>query len=138
MKPFLGASAEIRVGEPTVIESDAQDYPRGVVFEDDGETGYFYARDYSVEGSLFVDALHVYTVKGVKDAYMPSTLRIIWTYDWQKAALLINDVPHAMFDFGEKCGYSKDEFPEAHPKTGWTRRGWKDELRDYFYPKGEQ
>lgn len=45
MKPYLGALKEIKVGRPCVIESDAKGHPRGVVFEDDGETGYFYASE---------------------------------------------------------------------------------------------
>ena len=124
LKPYLGAQQEINVGSPCVIESDATDHPRGVVFEDDGETGYFYARDYCIEDSLFVDALHIYSVKGVRDADVPSTVRIVWAKDWEKVALLINDSPHAMFDFGKKVGYSVDEFPEPDPKSGWSRAPW--------------
>lgn len=108
MHPFLGKRAEIKPGASVIIESDSLDGARGVVFEEDGETGYFYARDFQIGNSLFVDALHIYAVAVVKDAHIPPTLRIIWSRDWQKAALLINDIPHAMFDFVEKCGYSNE------------------------------
>ena len=135
MKPFLGAQAEIKIGEPAVLESDTPDGERGVVFEDDGETGYFYARDYRVEGKLFVDALHIYSVKGVIDSDRPSALKIIWTRDFTKSALLVNHSPHAIFDFTGQVGYCQDEFPEPDPETGWQRRGWSLELRYWFYPE---
>lgn len=132
-RPYLGAQKEINVGSPCVIESDAVDQSRGVVFEDDGETGYFYARDYSIENSIFVDALHIYTVKGVEDAASLSTVRVVWSKDWEKVVLLINNSPHAMFDFREKLGYSLDEFPEPDPKSGWRRVPWNSELKHFFY-----
>ena len=115
------------------MESDAPESPWGVVFEDDGDTGYFYARDYREVDSVFVDALHIYTVKQVVDASLPSNLRIIWSNDWSKAALLLNNRPHAMFDFAEKIGYSIDEFPEPDPNTGWRRLPWSKELKRFFY-----
>jgi len=36
------------------------------------------------------------------------------------AALLINQSPHVIFHFGERCGYSKKPFPEADPKSAWN------------------
>ena len=134
MKPFLGYSGAINLGEPVVFESDADERSYGVVFEDDGRTGYFYARDHRVPETPFVDALHIYSVKGVVDADKLCLLCIIWSHDWSKAALVINDVPHAMFDFEGKVGYSKDVFPDPDPKTGWTRKPWNTELKAFFYP----
>ncbi|BCU76701.1 DUF2251 domain-containing protein [Luteolibacter sp. LG18] len=133
MRPYLGARAEIVAGCPCVIESDAVGQPHGVVFEDDGGTGYFYARDYRIEGSLFVDALHVYTVKEGSEGERPSSLRIIWSNDWRKAALLINDSPLAMFDFERRTGYSLDVFPDPDPKSGWHRAPWSSDLKGHFY-----
>lgn len=133
MKPYLGARSEIHVGHPHVVESNASELPWGVVFEDDGDTGYFYARDYREVDSVFVDALHIYTVKLVANPSVPSNLRIIWSSDWCKAALLLNNSPHALFDFAEKIGYSIDEFPEADPRTGWRRLPWSKDLKSFFY-----
>jgi hypothetical protein len=116
MKPFLGARAEIVPGRPTVVECDAHGHPYGVVFEDEGETGYFYAR-----------------VRGVQGPDIPSALRIVWSQDWTKAALVINDRPHAMFDFSEKVGYSIDQYPEPDPRTGWKHAPWDRQLKRYFY-----
>lgn len=133
MKPTLGANQEIQVGEPAVIESDSPDGNRGVVFEDDGETGYFYARDFTVPDSTFEDALHIYSVEGVSDADQPSTVVILWSGDGLKACLLINRYPHAVFDFESKCGYSRDVFPEPAAGSEWTHQDWEDGLRDWFF-----
>ena len=115
-------------GHETVVESDAGKGNRGVVFEDDGETGYFYARDFEVEDQLFVDALHIYSVKQLKDADLPTKLHVLWSKDYTKAALILNQSPHAMFDFINKCGYSKDQFPDPDPKTEWKHEAWDDSL----------
>lgn len=133
MKPILAAKQTIKVGVPVVIEIDAPDDSHGVVFEDDGETGYFYARDYSVPNSLFVDALHIYTVDGVTDRDIPSEIHVLWSADYTKAVIIINRYPHAVFDFDGKCGYSRDQFPEPDPKTDWKRKPWDESLRKEFF-----
>jgi hypothetical protein len=133
MKPYLGARCKISVGEPSVIESNATEHPHGVVFEDDGDTGYFYARDFTTKDAAVVDTLHIYSVEGVRDRHIPSVIRIVWSNDWSKSALLINDIPHAMFDFIKKAGYSIDNFPDADPETGWTHAPWYNKLKEYFY-----
>jgi hypothetical protein len=133
MKPYLGARLKIIIGESSVVESDAKEHPYGVVFEDDGDTGYFYARNFAIEDAAVVDALHIYSVQGVRDRNIPSIIRIVWSNDWSKSALLINDIPHAMFDFIKKTGYSIDNFPDADPETGWTHAPWDNKLKEYFY-----
>jgi len=133
MEPILGAKETIFPGSETVVESDAEEGNRGVVFEDDGQTGYFYARDFSVEDHLFVDALHIYSVKGLKDPDLATHLHILWSKDFTKAVLILNKKPHAMFDFATKCGYSRDLFPAPDPKTGWSHKPWDDSLRSHFF-----
>src|SRR6218665_1638322 len=108
---------------------------RGVVFEDDGDTGYFYARDFSRPELSIVDALHVYNVSAVVDPERPSEVRIIWSRDFMVSALLINQSPHVIFHFGECCGYSEKPFPDADPKSGWTHGALHSGLRELFHPK---
>ena len=132
--PNVALTELLMVGVECVFESDSEDNSHGVVFEDDGSTGYFYARDYSIPDQLFVDALHIYSAEGVTDRDVESNLSIIWSNDWRYAALIINQYPHAAFDFKEKTGYSRDNFPEADPKTGWTHHPWDDSIRSQFYP----
>jgi hypothetical protein len=133
MKPFLGTEDLVRVGVKCVLESNRPDGTKGVVFEDDGETGYFYARDYRMSEPAFVDALHIYTVQRVADRDRPSMLKIIWTRDFEAAALLINQRPHAVFHFGQRCGYAADPFPDADPRTGWRHARMESSLKDLFF-----
>lgn len=133
--PFLGAEQELHVGRETVIESNSPDEMRGVVFEDDGDTGFFYARDYSVPEHFFVDALHIYNAHGVTDRKKPCRVKIIWTRDFRAAALMINLIPHAVFDFAERCGYAKSPFPVPDPSTGWIHSGDLLKTRQLFFPQ---
>ena len=43
------AEQHFLVGQPTVVEASAPQGRFGAVFEDDGETGYFYALETSLE-----------------------------------------------------------------------------------------
>ncbi len=51
MTILVTAQAQLIVGEAMAIKSLAPDGMLAAVFEDDGNTGYFYALDESVEGS---------------------------------------------------------------------------------------
>ena len=71
-----------------------------VMFEDDGETGYFYALDMRQNAQPIVDMLHVY-------GYL--------------ALLLINGYPHAVFDFARLVGYNSNKYPQPDLMSMWTR-----------------
>lgn len=119
---------EIRVGQEAIIEAAA---PRGnflVVFEDDGETGYFYAVDTSVGGQQIQDALHIYNAADVAGRKTSSLAKIGWSEDGTKAVLLIDDCPHAVFDFTTKQGCCRTGFPPVAPHSVWSSRGhsWND------------
>ncbi|KAB2648030.1 MAG: DUF2251 domain-containing protein [Verrucomicrobia bacterium] len=130
-EPVLGAKQEVLVGCPTVVETSSPDGRFGVVFEDDEQTGYFYARDFTVDAADISDALHIYSVEGVTDRHIPSEVHILWSRDSTKACLIINRYPHAVFDFTAKRGYSRDVFPE--PSPGWTHHPWDDSVRGNFF-----
>jgi hypothetical protein len=132
-EPILGANQEFHVGTPTVIEAPSPEGQFGVVFEDDGTTGYFYALDSECGEEPFVDALHIYSVEGVTDRHFPSFVHILWSSDGSKACLIINRYPHAMFDFSNKKSYSRDVFPEPAPRSQWTHHAWDDSLRGCFF-----
>ncbi len=122
----------IKVGSANVIPSDSPGSHFSVVFEDDGETGYFYAVDRAKGKISILDALHIYNVKSVKDARIPSTLSITWSDDGTKALLAINGYPHAVFDFKSRRGYCRTNFPA--PNRKFTRHGhkWSDEVLKSF------
>ncbi|MCW3102444.1 MAG: putative transrane protein of unknown function [Bacteroidetes bacterium] len=105
------------VGEDTFIDCTAENN-NAVVFEDNCETGYFYAVDRNDKLNL-LDGLHIYNVANVTDRHKPSTLKILWTEDLTKAFLSINNYYHAVFDFKNKAGYCRNAFPGANDK--WTK-----------------
>ena len=128
------ATQPFKVGQPLVVDADSPEGRYATVFEDDGQTGYFYAVDTDVEdGNPVRDALLVYTVADVTDAALESTLEIGWSDDGQKALLLINDEPHAAFDFAQRQGWCLSGEPAPGP-TGWSQapRQWSDDVEALF------
>jgi len=130
----ITSEREFLVGQPTVIEGPAPEGPLVVVFEDDGSTGYFYALDTSHEGQPIQDALQIYNVTNVSDRAKPSTVKIGWSLDNQKAVLLINGHPHAVFDFAAKQGYCRTGFPPPSPAGAWASQGheWREAAIELF------
>ncbi|WP_083919036.1 DUF2251 domain-containing protein [Rudaea cellulosilytica] len=124
------AHQEIHVGSSVVIEASAPDRRYKVVFEDDGETGYFYAVDPAKVSQPIQDAVQIYNVKSVADRQHPSVVEIVWSSDNLKAELLINKQPHAVFDFSAKQGYCLSGFPPSH--SGWSKAGhaWSSQVSD--------
>jgi hypothetical protein len=115
MKGFLMQDREWVPGEDLFIESVSPENAFGVVFEDDGDTAYFYAveRDQEGTGMQVLDALHIFEGTGG-----PAKLQIVWSRDWLKCALVIDGKCHALFDFETHGGYNIDEFPP--PNGIWT------------------
>jgi hypothetical protein len=122
------------VGQDTFIDSTGENN-NCVAFEDDGDTGYFYAldREHNLE---VLDALHVYNVTDVINKDKPSVLRIIWTSDFNICFLSINGYYHAVFDFKNKAGYCRNAFPNGN--ESWTlikERKLTDELINVLISK---
>jgi len=122
MPIHVAAQRQIFVGQPVTIEGVAPQGQFSAVFEDDGETGYFYALDRALASQPIQDAVHIYDVQSVTDRAQPSTVKIGWAADCRKAVLLINDYPHAVFDFEAQQGYCRSGFPP--PGVGpWSQDG---------------
>jgi hypothetical protein len=125
----------LKVGQPLVVDADSTAGRYAAVFEDDGETGCFYAIDTDVEdGNPVQDALLVYEVADVLDAEETSTVEIGWSTDGLKALLLINDAPHAAFDFEKRQGWCVLGLPEAAVNKAWSKgsRQWGDDVETLF------
>jgi hypothetical protein len=117
------------VGTPIVIVQDSPNGRFSAFFEDEGKTGYFYAVD-PAQADRIVDAVHIYNVGNVVDRSKPSQVKIAWTDDGMKCVLLINDYPHAVFDFSAKRGYCRTNFPNfSSDGGGWSKadHSWSDE-----------
>jgi hypothetical protein len=128
------AEQQLLVGQPTVIEGPAPAGPYVAVFEDDGETAYFYAVDRSLEPNPIRDALHVYDVARVTDREEPSVVSVGWSVDNLKVVLLINSSPHAIFDFQRKQGFCRSGFPPPLSDTEWSAggHGWDESAVAFF------
>ncbi len=85
----------------------------GAVFEDDGQTGYFYALDRSRKDMPILDAVHIYNAENVTDRERPSVFQIVWTADGTKTALYINDYPHAVFRLLRLSWVRQNELPAS-------------------------
>jgi hypothetical protein len=126
MPMVVAAEQTITVGEPVVIEAAGPVDTFAVVFEDDGETGYFYSVDVSGDDLRILDALHIYTVVDVSDREIPSTIKLVWDTAGARAVLLVNDRAHAVFDFEARRGYCRDDYPEPPIGSDWERPEWSD------------
>lgn len=125
----------LTVGQPLIVDCESPIGRFAVVFEDDGETGYFYAVDtHAEEGNPVQDALQIYEVTQVADADRPSALEIGWSADGLKALLLINDDPHAVFDFERRQGWCLLGLPVPAADADWSAsgHGWSDTVEAIF------
>jgi hypothetical protein len=78
------AEETLTVGNPIIIPQDSPNGRYSALFEDEGETGYFYAVDFSRSPDSIVDAVHIYNVADVVDRDKPSQVKIIWSDDGMK------------------------------------------------------
>jgi len=117
----------LQVGIATTLEGRSPLRQLSTVFEDDGQTGYFYALDLEKEGNPIVDAMQIYNVSSVIDKDRPSRVQIFWSSDGLKSALLINGYAHALFDFECRRGYCRTNFPT--PNAAWSEfdHRWSDD-----------
>lgn len=127
---------KLDVGRKTLFPADAPNGAFSVFFEDDGETGYFYAIDLKHPSRPILDGMHIYNVANVVDRDRPSTLSIVWSDDGVKCALLINSYSHAVFDFGARRGYCRTNFPNFadSPEKEWltSDHTWSDEAASWL------
>ena len=130
MKGVIALDEELEIGKPEIFDSRSATSSFAVFFEDDGETGYFYALDMDSQMSI-LDAVHIYNVANIIDKDRPSKVQIAWSNDGLKSALLINDYVHAVFDFSANRGYCRTGFPQF---KDWSKEGheWTDEAFNLF------
>ena len=129
---FVVAQETIKVGEDQTVFGESPKGRFATVFEDNGETGYFYALDGEKTDNQIRDAVHIYNIENVTNKNIPSKIEIVWSKDGLKSALLINDYPHAVFDFVEKRGYCRTNFPPSN--KNWTKfeHEWTDKAFELF------
>jgi len=121
-------------GNRVFFESHSPDGKYAVVFQDDSETGYFFAIDPEADGNKVQDGVHVYDVASVPDTDKPAHFHVGWSQDALKAVLLINSVPHAVFDFEAKRGYCRSGYPEPKAENEWGihKHTWTEDTAKLF------
>ena len=76
---YLTTETDLAVGQPCQSHAQSPLTPHfAVVFEDDGQTGYFYALDTRNEQQPIATALHIYNVDNVTDAQLLGKIQICW------------------------------------------------------------
>ena len=130
-------SSEVHLSETITIGSHITfDCPSpitnfAVVFEDDGDTGYFYGLNLENKKRPVLDALHIYNVKDVLDKDISLKLEIRWSNDGLKSGLAINGFMHAIFDFESRKAYCRTDFPPPDRRFTNSHK-WNDEALDLF------
>jgi len=132
MSVQIVAEQELIVGSGFFVEGPAPAGSYLAVFEDDGDTGYFYALDTSIEGLPIQDALHIYNAANVTDREKPSVVEVGWSMDSTKVVLLINAYPHAIFDFAARRGYCRTGFPPPAQDGLWSGHEWEEAAINLF------
>jgi hypothetical protein len=106
--------------------------PWTVVFEDEGIAGYFYACDRSqqTQEDSIMDAMLIYNVGSLKDVEQERLAAVEWSKDGLRAVLYLDGAAQALFDFGQRCGYCRMNFPNFQQERGETWRkeshAWSD------------
>lgn len=113
--------ARIQPGRPVRIESRSPSAPFLAVFEDDGETGYFYALTSGTDqGPTILDAVQVYVAPQPPGGDVADTLlRLVWSPDGERCGVLLDGELQAVFDFRARIGAARSGFPP--PPSGWRR-----------------
>ncbi len=114
------------------LSSNSTAVPWTVVFEDEGVAGYFYACDRSqeVHEHSILDAMLIYNVaalaKSDAENQRPEPQRIAsveWSRDGMQALLYIDGTPQALFNFTDREGYCRSNFPNflATGNDSWRK-----------------
>ena len=132
----MNARGTITVGKKSSMGSISPSGEFVVVFEDDGESAYFYALNASRNDPRILDVINIYTVEHVSDCKTPCSIEIVWSNDGSRVILTIDDYPHAAFDFLAKQGYGRTNYPNV-PRSednSWHSddHKWSDSVLQWF------
>ncbi|HLU67180.1 MAG TPA: DUF2251 domain-containing protein, partial [Kofleriaceae bacterium] len=98
----------------------------GVVFEDDGETGYLYVTN---EGATEIfDALHLYDRGGPGQVVAGEELDVVWNPALERAGLHYHGAFQAVIDFANRRAMCRTGFPPADSRWCRGTHAWDDDL----------
>lgn len=124
-------SETITLGNPITLDCPSPKTNFSVVFEDDGEAGYFYGLDLDNQKQPVLDALQIYNVKDILDENVSVKVEIIWSEDGLKSCLAINGFKHAIFDFASRKAYCRMNYPPPDRRFTNSHK-WNDEALELF------
>ena len=120
------------------LSSDSPAVPWTAVFEDEGETGYFYACDRSQETQehSIMDAMLIYNLSSLKEPDREYIASVQWSRDGQQCVLYIDGSAQALIDFARKQSFCRTNFPNFLEEQGETWRknshAWDEEALRRF------
>jgi len=120
------------------LSSNSPVVPWTVVFEDEGIAGYFYACDRSqqTQEQSILDAMLIYNVGSLKDPEAERLAAVEWSRDGLRAVLYLDGTAQALFDFADRCGYCRMNFPNFMQEQGdrWRKEShaWLDAALQRF------
>ena len=120
------------------LSSDSPQVPWTVVFEDEGPAGYFYACDRSqtTHEESILDAMLIYNVSALNEPERERLAAVEWSRDGLQAVLYLDGTAQALFDFNERAGYCRTNFPNFLGEQGDTWRksthAWSDAIFERF------
>lgn len=131
MSSEILVSETVTLGNPITLECPSPKNSYSVVFEDDGNTGYFYGLDLEKIKQPVLDSLLIYNVKEILDENVSVKVEILWSEDGLKSCLAINGFKHAVFDFESKKAYCRTGLP-APDRRFTNSHKWSDTALDLF------
>ncbi len=98
----------------------------GLVFEDDGETGYLYVT--KPDFTDIYDAVHIYNRGDSHEPKAGDEVFVVWSSDLKRAGLYYGQAFRAGVDFAKNELRSRTGFP-ANAKAPWVGdHSWRDEI----------
>lgn len=120
-----------------LISSYSPNAPFAVLFEDDGEGGYVYAARLDANQNAEIEdvvELYQHHSEFLLPFQMPQDLNVVWSKSGEKAAVLIQQTFHVVFDFTESKTYAKSL--EVSEDSTWDRLQFEyraDIIADFEY-----
>jgi hypothetical protein len=120
------------------LSSDSPAVPWTAVFEDEGESGYFYACDRSqqTQEHSIMDAMLVYNISSFKEPDREYIASVQWSRDGQQCVLYIDGSAQALIDFARKLSFCRTNFPNFLEQSGeiWRKNShaWDEEAIQRF------
>ncbi len=119
------------------LASDSTTAPWSVIFEDEGDAGYFYAcdRTQATDEKRILDAVLIYNVSALKHPERERLVAIEWSRDGLQAVLYLDGTAQALFDFKTREGYCRTNFPNFLGEGDTWRKSshaWSDAIFEKF------